>query len=104
MKCIHDNLTEYGNKAVERFLDKCKADGSYKKVYEDFEDGTCLLEDTMENLLDVCAWLYLAYDRHVFDVLDKWGKDGCDYVWKFQTGIELSFEEVENELHRMFNK
>lgn len=88
-------LNDYGKKIVDKFLDKCKANGSYKRVYEDFEDGTCLLEDAIENLYDACAWLYLTYNKFVFDVLDEWQKDGCKYVFE-----SMTFEDVKNELYK----
>ena len=92
-------LNEYGNKVVDKFLDKCKANGSYKRVYEDFEDGTCLLEEAIENFLDECALLYLTYDCYVFDTLDEWKKDGETYLFD-----NVTYEDVENELHKMLDE
>ena len=90
------HLNKYGEKVLDKFLDKCKANGSYKRVYEDFEDGTCLLEDTVENLYDACAWLYLTYDAYVFSVLREWETDGCQYVFGTMT-----FEKVIKVLDKM---
>lgn len=99
MDFVHsDILNEYGKLVADKFLDKCRANGSYKMVYEDYEEGTCVLQDAVENLFDVCAWLYLAYDRNVFDVLDEWKHDGDNDVWGLYT-----YEEVESELHKMYN-
>ena len=99
MDFVHsDILNEYGKMVVDKFLDKCRANGSYKIVYEDFTEGTRVLQDAVENLFDVCAWLYLAYDGYVFDVLDEWRHDGFNNVWDLYT-----YEEVESELHKMYN-
>lgn len=92
-------LNDYGNNVVDNFLNKCKANGSYKKVYEDFEDGTFLLESAIENFYDECAWLYLTYDECVFDTLDEWKKDGEDYLFD-----NITYEDVKNELHKMLDK
>ena len=91
-------LNHYGEKIVNDFLEKCKADGSYKDVYEDFEDGTFLLENAIENFYDECAWLYLTYNDNVFDTLDEWKKDGETYLFN-----NVTYEEVKNELKKMFN-
>ena len=91
-------LNHYGEKIVNEFLEKCKADGSYKKVYEDFEDGTFLLESAIENFHDECAWLYLTYDSNVFDTLEEWKTHGEIYLFD-----NVTYEEVENELRKMFD-
>ena len=72
----------------------------YKKVYEDFEDGTYLLESAIENLHDECAWLYLTYSEYVFDTLDEWQLDSKD-VYLFDG---VTYEEVKYELQKMFDK
>lgn len=103
-------LNIYGKEVVDRFIDKCKADGSYKRVFEDFEDGTYLLEESIENVYDFCAWLYLTYDRYAVDTLDEWKSMDDRYAWRFYSKenpeevIELSYEEVENKLCKMFDK
>ena len=90
-------LNNYGEKIINEFLEKCKANGSYKRVYEDFEDGTFLLESAIENLNDECAWLYLTYDNNVFDTLDEWKNDGEVYLFD-----DITYEEVNNKLQKMF--
>lgn len=103
-------LNIHGKEVVDRFIDKCKADGSYKRVFEDFEDGTCLLEESIENVFDFCAWLYLTYDRYAFDTLNEWKSMDNSYAWRFRSKnnldkvIELSYEEVENKLCKMFDQ
>lgn len=94
-------LNNHGKITVDKFLGKCKNDGSYDKVYTNFDDGTWLLSGTVKNIYDVCAWLWLTYEDYVFDILNEWKKDGFAYVWKLSAENVLSFEEVENELYKM---
>lgn len=103
-------LNIYGKEVVDRFIDKCKTDGSYKRVYEDFEDGTCLLAGSIENVFDFCAWMYLTYDRYALYTLNEWKAMDNSYAWRFCSKenpdelVDLSYEEVENKLCKMFDK
>lgn len=98
---MKNKLNNHGKIIVNKFLDKCKDDGSYDKVYTNFEGNTWLLSGTVKNIYDVCAWLWLTYEDYVFDILDEWKKDGFTYVWELSMENKLSFVEVENELYKM---
>jgi hypothetical protein len=88
-------ITEYGLKAQENFLEKCKQDGTYQRVYEQHEDGLCILEESIKTLQDAVAWCLLSYDTYAIVGINDCISDGTDLkAW----GFEL--EHIKAELEK----
>ena len=67
-----NKLNNYGEDLRFNFAEQCKRDGIYKKVYVDFEDGTCLLEPSVRNVQDYAAWCLMTYDESALDTVYEW--------------------------------
>lgn len=67
-----NKLNAYGEEIKFNFADQCKKDGTYSKVYVDFEDGTCLLEPSVRNVQDYAALCLMTYDEMALDTVYEW--------------------------------
>ena len=83
-------ITEYGLKIQQDFLDKCKQDGTYQRVYEQYEDGTCILEESIKTLQDAVAWCLLTYDENAINEVNEW----TSKAWGFEC------EQIKAELEK----
>lgn len=96
-------MTNYGKELVKRFLNKCKESGSYNKVFVDFEDGTCLLENDVETLEEVAAHYLVTYDVWAYNTLCE-QVDFCNGKWNeicWNVGNKkYTFEEVKTILEK----
>ena len=70
-------ITKYGEKIQEVFLEHCKIDGTYQRVFEDLEDGTCLLEPSVRGIKDYAAWCLITYGTDAINTVNEW-KEECD--------------------------
>ena len=78
-------ITEYGRKIQQEFLEKCKKDGTYQRVYEQYEDGTCILEESIETLQDAVGWCLESYDTYAIIEINRWLNDGTGLkAWGFE--------------------
>lgn len=64
-----NKINAYGEEIKFHFAEQCKKDGTYNKVYVDFEDGTCLLEPSVRNVQDYAAWCLMTYDEMALDIV-----------------------------------
>lgn len=67
-----NKINAYGEELKFNFAEQCKKDGTYNKVYVDFEDGTCLLEPRVRNVQDYAAWCLMTYDEMALDTVYEW--------------------------------
>ena len=96
MKYIND----YGKQIIKEFLDKCKVDGTYQKVFVDYEDGLCLLDPSVKNVKDCASMFLLNYDEDVLNVVSGWQKETEDNVAWYGDGFNLTYDEVIAELEK----
>lgn len=75
-------ITKYGEKIQEGFLDQCKRDGTYQRVFIDGEDGTCLLEPSVRGVKDYAAWCLITYGTSAITTVNEW-REECenDICW-----------------------
>lgn len=73
-------MTEYGKQLKHDFLEKCKQNGTYKRVFEDCEDGTHLLWETIETLEDIAAFYLVADEDFAYNRLCE-DVESCDDNW-----------------------
>ena len=99
-------ITEYGEKIQENFLEQCKKDGTYQRVFGCFEDGTCLLEESIRGVKDYAAWYLITYDTNALNIVDEW-RDGCedDICWctnwsDLDNAFFITYEELITELNK----
>ena len=91
-------INEYGNKIIEEFLDKCKVDGTYQKVFVEYEDGLCLLEPSIKNTKDYAAWCLLNYEENALNVVDGWKEETPNNACWHSDEVLLTYDEVIAEL------
>ena len=93
-------ITKYGELVQEMFLEKCRQDGTYQKVFEEFEDGICLLEPNVKNVVDCVALFLLSYEQDALNVIEDWQKTTDDNIAWFGDGFRLTYPEIITELKR----
>ena len=89
-------ITEYGVQIRQEFLEKCKQDGTYQRVFEQYEDGFCILEESIKTVADGVAWCLLNYDTDAINVVNEWINDEySNIVWG-----DISLEQIKIELEK----
>lgn len=75
-------ITKYGEKIQEDFLEQCKKDGTYQRVFKDAEDGTIILEESIRGVKDYAAWCLITYGTDAINEVNEWRED-CpnDICW-----------------------
>lgn len=97
-------ITKYGEKIQEDFLEHCKKDGTYKRVFEDCEDGTCLLEISVRGVKDYAAWCLLTYGTDAINIVNEWkGRCEDDVCWctnwkDLDNAFIITYKELLDEL------
>lgn len=97
-------LTKYGEKIQEDFLEQCKKDGTYQRVFEDFEDGTRLLESSVRSDGDYAAWCLLTYGEDALNTVYEWRDMECQYFVFTNNYCSVGFWELVRELRQCFAK
>ena len=95
-------LTKYGEEIQKDFLENCKKDGTYKMVFEDFEDGTCLLEPSVRGDGDYAAWCLLTYGENALNTVYEWRGVGCEYFVFKNDYCKVGFWELVREIRKSF--
>ena len=99
-------ITKYGEKIQEDFLDHCKVDGTYQRVFEDFEDGTFLLQDSIRGVKDYTAWCLITYGTDAINIFNKWKEDSnCDICWctnwrDLDNAFTITYTDLQTELDK----
>lgn len=97
-------FTKYGEKIQEDFLENCKKDGTYQRVFENAEDGTCLLEPSVRDVKDYAAWCLITYDGEALNIVYEWREMGCQYFVFENNYCNVGFWELIHELRNCFKK
>ena len=74
-------ITKYGEQIQKDFLEHCKTTGAYQRVFEDFEDGTILLEDSIRGVKDCAAWHLITYGTDAINIVQGWQDYGDTICW-----------------------
>lgn len=93
-------ITEYGQKIIAEFLEKCKVDGTYQKVFVDHEDGLCLLDPSIKTAQHCAASFLLNYEEDTLNVIRGWQKETQDNIAWYGEGFKLTYDEVIAELEK----
>lgn len=98
-----NKINAYGEELKFNFAEQCKKDGTYNKVYVDFEDGTCLLEPSVRNVRDYAAWCLMTYNEMALDVVYEW-RDVKDHNSLFKNEhCEIGICELIVELRKCYS-
>ena len=101
---MNKKITEYGQKIIAEFLEKCKVDGTYQKVFVDHEDGLCLLDPSVRNAKDCSARFHLNYEEDTLNVIRGWQKEIQDNIAWYGEGFTITYDEVIAELEKCIEK
>lgn len=93
-------ITKYGELVQEMFLEKCRQDGTYQAVFEEHEDGLCLLEPSVKNAADCAALFLLNYEQDTLNVFESWQRESRDNIGWHGDGFKLTYTEIISELKR----
>jgi hypothetical protein len=97
-------MTEYGKQIENAFYQKCKQSGTYKRVFEDFEDGTFLMEDDVETIEDAAGWYLATYSEWAYNTMceqvEYYDDDWNACFWKFKNGTQCTFNQLKAVLEK----